>query len=107
MVAPRLWTGDVTPERLQNMVAEQDERMAVISDEGGIFEVMAGLYNNGHANIDVLLQGHIKTTLNVYVRTARTAELSAREKAHELMRELAKATETEQEVETAKGRAKS
>ncbi len=27
----------------------------------------------------------IKTTLNVYVRTARAAELAAREKAHQLM----------------------
>ncbi len=47
----------------------------------------------------------IKTTLNVYVRTARTAELSAREKAHELMKELAKASETD-EVETARGKAR-
>jgi integrase len=34
----------------------------------------------------------IKTTLNVYVWTARSAELSAREKAHGLMKELAKAS---------------
>src|SRR5262245_7326572 len=47
MKAPRLWTGDVTPERLQNLLAEHGERMSVISDEGGIFEVMGGLYSNG------------------------------------------------------------
>lgn len=35
----------------------------------------------------------IKTTLSVYVRTARSAELSAREKAHNLMKELAKASD--------------
>ncbi len=38
----------------------------------------------------------IKTTLNVYVRTARSAELEAREKAHELMKDLAKAATTDQ-----------
>ncbi|HEY9871681.1 MAG TPA: tyrosine-type recombinase/integrase [Candidatus Obscuribacterales bacterium] len=32
----------------------------------------------------------IKTTINVYVRTAKSAELNARTKAHELMKELAK-----------------
>lgn len=32
----------------------------------------------------------IKTTLNVYVRTARSAELNARERAHDLIKELAK-----------------
>lgn len=31
----------------------------------------------------------IKTTLTVYVRTARSAELTAREKAHDLIRKLA------------------
>jgi hypothetical protein len=31
----------------------------------------------------------IKTTLTVYVRTARSAELTAREKAHDLLRKLA------------------
>jgi len=55
---PRLWTGDVTPERLQDLMAEQKERMGVLSDEGGIFEVMAGLYNDGRANIDIFLQAH-------------------------------------------------
>jgi integrase len=31
----------------------------------------------------------IKTTMNVYVRTAKSAELNAREKAHQLMKQLA------------------
>lgn len=56
--APRLWTGDTTPERLQSLLADHGERMAVLSDEGGIFEVMAGLYSGGVANLDIFLQGH-------------------------------------------------
>ncbi|HNB79238.1 MAG TPA: DUF3987 domain-containing protein [Rhodocyclaceae bacterium] len=56
--APRLVTGDVTPERLQSLIAEQGERMAVMSDEAGIFQVLAGQYSGGMANIDAFLQGY-------------------------------------------------
>lgn len=56
--APRIWTSDVTPERLQGMLAEYAEKMTVLSDEGGIFEVMSGLYSDGKSNIDVFLQAH-------------------------------------------------
>lgn len=55
---PRLWTGDVTPERLQNLLVEQGEKMSVLSDEGGIFEVMAGLYSDGKINVDIFLKSH-------------------------------------------------
>jgi putative DNA primase/helicase len=53
---PRLWTGDVTAEELQNMLAEHQEKMSLLADEGGIFEVMTGMYNDGKVNIDVFLQ---------------------------------------------------
>jgi len=33
---PRLFTGDVTAERLQALLVEHQERMAVLSDEAGI-----------------------------------------------------------------------
>jgi len=62
---PRIWTDDVTPERLQALMAENDERMTLLSDEGGIFEVMAGLYSNGRANINVFLQGHAGAPVRV------------------------------------------
>jgi putative DNA primase/helicase len=71
---PRLWTGDVTPERLQNLMAEYGERMALLSDEGGIFEVMAGLYSNGRANLDIFLQAHAGKSIRVD-RGSRTAIL--------------------------------
>jgi hypothetical protein len=63
--ALRLWTGDVTPERLQDLMAEQYERMGVLSDEGGIFEIMSGLYNDGRANIDIFLQAHAGRSVRV------------------------------------------
>ena len=62
---PRLFTDDVTPERLQELMAEHDERMALLSDEGGQFEVMSGLYNNGHSNVNVFLQGHAGSPVRV------------------------------------------
>ena len=56
--APVLWTADVTPEALQDLLAEHDEKMALLSDEGNIFEIMAGLYNEGKLNIDIFLQAY-------------------------------------------------
>lgn len=51
----RLWSQDVTPERLADLLAENDERMAIFSAEGGLFEIMRGLYS-GKANFDIFLQ---------------------------------------------------
>jgi putative DNA primase/helicase len=65
MRPPRLFTGDTTAERLQAMLVEQGERMAVHSDEAGIFLIMAGIYNGGASNIDVFLQGHAGTAMRV------------------------------------------
>lgn len=63
--APRLFTEDVTAERLQAMLSEHGERMALLSDEAGIFQVMAGLYNGGSANLDAFLKGHAGTAMRV------------------------------------------
>jgi len=57
-VPPRLFTQDVTPEHLGTMMTEQNERMAILSDEGGIFDVLAGRYSNGVPNLDLFLQSH-------------------------------------------------
>ncbi|WP_418648795.1 YfjI family protein [Thauera butanivorans] len=63
--APRLFTEDVTAERLQAMLAEFGERMALLSDEAGIFQIMAGIYNGGSANLDAFLKGHAGTAMRV------------------------------------------
>jgi replicative DNA helicase len=72
--APRLFTGDTTPERLQSLLVEHGERMGVHSDEAGIFLIMSGLYNGGAANIDVFLQGHAGTPMRVD-RAGRSAHV--------------------------------
>jgi hypothetical protein len=54
---PLLFTNDATPESLITLVNEQNGRLAIFSDEGGILETLAGLYSKGSANIDILLKG--------------------------------------------------
>jgi hypothetical protein len=65
IIPPRLFTGDVTAERLQGLLVEHAERMAVLSDEAGIFLIMAGMYSGGMASLDVFLQGHAGTAMRV------------------------------------------
>lgn len=63
--APKLFTGDTTAETLQSLLVKQGERMAVLTDEAGIFLVMAGLYSGGNASLDVFLQGHAGSPVRV------------------------------------------
>lgn len=71
---PRLWTDDTTPEKLQMLLVEHGERMALLSDEGGIFEIMGGLYSDGRVNLNVFLQSHAGSPVRVD-RATRTAYL--------------------------------
>ncbi len=63
--APRLFTADVTPEKLAALLHENQGRMAVLSAEGGVFEIMAGRYSAGMPNIDVYLAGHAGDPIRV------------------------------------------
>jgi hypothetical protein len=56
-VPPQIYVNDVTPETLTTVVCEQNGKLAIISDEGGIFEVLAGLYSKGQSNYDIVLKG--------------------------------------------------
>ena len=62
---PRLWTQDITPEKLGQVMAENGERIAILSDEGGIFDIMGGRYNNGIPNLDIFLQAHAGASVRV------------------------------------------
>jgi putative DNA primase/helicase len=75
IIMPQLWTDDVTPERLQNLMLENGERMAVLSDEGGVFEVFAGLYSGGNSNINVVLQSHAGSPVRVQ-RQGRSVKMN-------------------------------
>jgi hypothetical protein len=58
-VLPRLIVDDVTSEKLGAMLAEQGGRLASTSPEGGVFDLMAGLYSkSGIPQFGVYLMGH-------------------------------------------------
>lgn len=64
-VLPRLWVQDITPEKLGQTLADNGERLSILSDEGGIFDIMAGRYSNGVPNLDVFLQAHAGGAIRV------------------------------------------
>ncbi len=56
---PRLIVDDATSEKLGAMLAEQGGRIASMSPEGGVFDLMAGLYSkSGMPQFGVYLMGH-------------------------------------------------
>jgi len=59
-VIPRLITDDCSPERLAMLLAEHGGRLAILSPEGGIFDLIAGRYTSagGAPNLDHFLKGH-------------------------------------------------
>jgi replicative DNA helicase len=61
---PRIVADDVTPEAAGSLMAEQHGRLAIISAEGGIFDILAGRYS-GNVNLDTFLKGHSGDTLKV------------------------------------------
>lgn len=54
---PVLLTTDSTQERLGVLLAQHGERMAWLSSEGGLFDILAGRYSKG-ANLDLVLKAH-------------------------------------------------
>ena len=55
---PRLVADDVTPEAVASLLAECGGSIAVVSAEGGVFDIIAGRYNGNIPNMDVWLKGH-------------------------------------------------
>lgn len=53
---PRLLVEDATPEALSQRLEENDERLGVITAEGGLFSLIAGRYSNGTPNLDLYLK---------------------------------------------------
>ncbi|MEU8133780.1 YfjI family protein [Streptodolium elevatio] len=61
---PQLVADDATPEAVTSLLAEQRGRLAVLSAEGGIFDIIAGRYS-GTPNMEVFLKGHAGDLLKV------------------------------------------
>ena len=62
---PKLWTADCTPEKLAMLMQDNGESMAILADEGGIFDLIAGRYTSGIPNLDVFLQGQAGSPVRV------------------------------------------
>ena len=63
---PRFVADDATPERVETLLEQHGGRLAILSSEGTIFDVLAGLYSSkGMANLDVFLKGHSGEDLRV------------------------------------------
>lgn len=53
----RLYVDDVTTEKLTSVLADGGGKAAIVSAEGGIFDMLSGIYSK-NVNIDVMLKGH-------------------------------------------------
>ena len=60
----KLYVDDITTEKLTSVLADSDGKTAVISTEGGIFDVLAGMYNKS-VNIDVFLKSYSGDSIRV------------------------------------------
>ena len=61
----RLLADDTTPEALVSLMAANGGKMGIISDEGGIFDIIAGKYSSGRVNMDVFLKAYTGSYLRV------------------------------------------
>lgn len=62
----RILVDDVTPEKLSSLLSDSEhERMALMSAEGGVFDIMAGRYSKSGPNLDVYLKAHAGDSIRV------------------------------------------
>lgn len=57
-IMPRIYADDVTVEKLGKMLADQNGKLGIFSDEGGIFSTLAGRYSDGVVSLETFLKGH-------------------------------------------------
>ena len=74
----RMYSGDVTPEKIAGLLKDNSERFSIISSEGGILTVISGdRYGNGTANYDIFCQGFNCETVNIDRVNAGTISLES------------------------------
>lgn len=74
---PLLITDDCTPEHCATLLSRHGERLAVVSDEGGIFDIIAGRYSRGSPNLDVYLQSHSGSAVRVHRGSREPVDLQS------------------------------
>ena len=74
---PLLTTDDCTPEHVGTLLSHHGERLAIVSDEGGIFDIVAGRYSKGVPNLDVFLQSHAGSPVRVHRGSREPVDLQS------------------------------
>lgn len=64
-ILPELSGGDTNAEGLQKELVTHGGRWSILTEEGGIFQVIAGLYTKGQMNLDTFLQAHSGSDIKV------------------------------------------
>jgi len=70
----KLLADDATPEALTTLLVNQGGRMALMSPEGDVFDMMSGRYSQGVPNLGVYLKGHAGDPIRVD-RSGRPSEM--------------------------------
>lgn len=65
VTAPRMLADDCTNEALTGLLAREGGRLAILSPEGGAFDLIGGMYSDGRANIDAILKAHDGESIRV------------------------------------------
>lgn len=71
---PRCFTTNATPERTESLMAEQDGKIGIWSDEADTFLNLTGALRGGVASLDAVLKGHAGSAIRVD-RQGREAHL--------------------------------
>ena len=71
----KLIVKDVTPEALAWELYLQNERIAILDDEGSVFDVLSGLYSNGQTNINIFLEAYDGSSYSILRRTKESITL--------------------------------
>ena len=61
----QLIADDITTEALASIMAKNNEKMAIVSAEGGIFSIIGGRYNNNIPNLDLYLKAYSKEPVKI------------------------------------------
>jgi hypothetical protein len=74
-LCPRLIVADITPEKLGELMSMHNGAIAVLSDEGGIIDILGGLYSNGQANLDLFLQAYTGSRVRIDRKSSPPIEM--------------------------------
>ncbi|SHN71590.1 Protein of unknown function [Desulfovibrio litoralis DSM 11393] len=73
---PRILADDTTPEALAALMANNEQRIAMLEAEGGFFDTLAGRYSGGVPNLDAVLKAWSGEALRIDRRHSEPIQLN-------------------------------